>query len=121
MRGAPEEGPGGWRLTSEQDPAEEAVVPVQGVAVPAVLAELVLALGCPLCHAQADGTHHVRVSVAQLPLAAHQARHVVTHHPGGAACGSHVPGKGQHRGEHTDTEARSHVSWETAFKALFQI
>ena len=43
----------GERLTSEQDPAEEAVIPVQGVAVPAVLAELVLALHRPLSHAQA--------------------------------------------------------------------
>lgn len=121
MRGAPEERPGGRRLTSKQDPAKEAVVPVQGVAVPAVLAELVLALRCPLCHAQANGTHHIRVSVAQLPLAAHQAWHIITHHPRGAACSSHVPGKGQHRGENPDIEAQSHnVSWETEFKALFQ-
>ena len=97
----------GGRLTSKQDPAEEAVIPVQGVAVPAVLAELVLALCCPLGHAQADGTHHVRVSVAQLPLAAHQAWHIVTHHPGGATCSSHVPGKDQHGGEHRT--ARPHT------------
>lgn len=119
MRGAPKEGPGGRRLTSEQDPAEKAVVPVQGVAVPAVLAELVLALRCPLGHAQANGTHHVWVSVAQLPLAAYQAWHIVTHHPGGAACSSHVPGKGQHSCENTDIEVQSHVSWDTEFKALF--
>lgn len=90
------------RLTSEQDPAEEAVVSVKGVAVPAVLAELVLALSCPLGHTQANGTHHVGVSVAQLPLAAYQAWHIVTHHPGRAACSFHVPGKDQHRGENTE-------------------
>lgn len=97
-----EELPGRRRLTSEQDPAEEAVVSVQGVAVPAVLAELVLALSCPLGHTQADGAHHVGVSVAQLPLAAYQAWHIVTHHPGRAACSFHVPGKDQHRGENTE-------------------
>lgn len=91
----------GGRLTSEQDPAKEAVIPVQRVAVPAVLAELVLALCCPLGHAQPNGTHHVRVSVAQLALAAHQAWHIVTHHPGGAACSSHVPAKEQHGGGNT--------------------
>lgn len=58
-----------------------------------------MALCCPLGHAQANGTHHVWVSVAQLPLAAHQTWHIVTHHPGGPACSSHVPGKSQHRGE----------------------
>lgn len=81
------------RLTSEEDPAKEAVISVQGVAVPAMLAELVLALCCPLSHTQANGTHHVWVSVAQLTLAAHQAWNIVTHHPGGATCGSHVPGE----------------------------
>lgn len=90
----------GERLTSEQDPAEEAVIPVQGVAVPAVLAELVLALHRPLSHAQANGTHHIRVSVAQLPLVAHQAWHVVTHHPGGATRSSHVPREDQRWGEY---------------------
>lgn len=96
------ERPEGRRLTSEQDSAKEAVVPVQGVAVPAVLAELVLALGRPLGHAQANGTHHIWVSVAQLPLAAHQSWHIVAHHPGRAACSFHVPGKGQDRGENTE-------------------
>lgn len=36
------------RLTSDEDPAKEAVISVQGVAVPAMLAELVLALCGPL-------------------------------------------------------------------------
>lgn len=89
----------GRRLTPEQHPAEEAVVPVERVAVPAVLAELVLALRRPLGHAQANRTHHVWVAVAQLPLAAHQSWHVIAHHPGGASRSSHVPGKDQHRGE----------------------
>lgn len=74
----------GRRLTSEEDPAKEAVVSVQGIAVPAVLAELVLALRGPLSHTQANSAHHVWVSVAQLTLAAHQAWHIVTHHPRGA-------------------------------------
>lgn len=75
------------------------MIPVQRVAVPAVLAELVLALRCPLGHAQANGPHHIWVPVAQLPLAAHQAWHIVTHHPGGATCSSHVPEKDQNGGE----------------------
>lgn len=87
------------RLTSEEDPAKEAVVSVQGVAVPAMLAELMLALCCPLSHAQANGTHHVWVSVAQLTLAAHQTWHIVTHHPGGATCRSHVPGRDGQKGK----------------------
>lgn len=91
----------GRGLTSEQDPAKETVIPVQRVAVPAVLAELVLALCRPLGHSEANGPHHVRVPVAQLSLAAHQAWNIVTHYPGGATCSSHVPAKDQHRGENT--------------------
>lgn len=51
VRGQPMELHEGRRLTSEQDPAEEAVISVEGVAVPAVLAELVLTLCSPLGHA----------------------------------------------------------------------
>lgn len=87
----------GGRLTSEEDPAKEAVVSVQGIAVPAVLAELVLALRCPLSHTQANSAHHVWVSVAQLTLAAHQAWHIVTHHPRGATWSSHVPVRNQRK------------------------
>lgn len=59
-------------------------------------AELVLALGRPGGHAAADGEHGFGVPPAQLPLPAHQARHVVAHHPR-RAHGPHVPagGKGQ--------------------------
>lgn len=122
LRAQPTELHAGRGLTSEQDPAEKAMVPVQGVAVPSVLAELVLTLCSPLGHTQADGTHHVRVPVAQLPLAAYQAWHIVTHHPGGAACSSHVPEKDQHRDENTiNSEGWCHVSQETKeFKAWFE-
>jgi len=87
-------------LTAQQDAAQQALPPLQRVAVPAVPAELVLALGGPGGHAAADGEHGVGVPPAQLPLAAHQARHVVAHHPG-RAHGAHVPageGEGQRRG-----------------------
>lgn len=83
-------------LTAQQNAAEEPLPPLQGVAVPAVPAELVLALGRPGGHAAADGQHRLGVPPAQLPLPAHQARHVVAHHPR-RAHGAHVPagGKGQ--------------------------
>lgn len=97
---------GGRRLTSEEDPAKEAVISVQGVAAPAVMPELVLALCSPLSHAQADGTHHIWVAVAQLTLAAHQAWHIVAHHPGGAACSPHVPVGIQEKGESAVNRAR---------------
>lgn len=109
------------RLTSEEDPAKEAVISVQGVAVPAMLAELVLALCSPLSHTQANGTHHIWVSVAQLTLPAHQAWHIVTHHPGGATCSSHVPGRDQQEGKvDVNRQARRDAPWETSPAALFE-
>lgn len=74
---------------------EEAVIPVQGVAAPAVLAELVLALHRPLSHAQANGTHHIWVSVAQLllvPTRPGTLSHITLD---GATGSSHVPRKDQ--------------------------
>lgn len=98
-RGASLEPGQGRRLTSEQDLAKEAVILVHGVAVPTMLAELMLTLCCPFGHTLAYGTHHVRVSVAQLTLAAHQSGHIVTHHPGGVTCDFHLPGKDRQKGE----------------------
>lgn len=83
-------------LTAQQDAAEQALPPLQGVAVPAVPAELVLALRRPGGHAAPDGEHGLGVPPAQLPLPAHQARHVVAHHPRGAH-GAHVPAEGRGR------------------------
>lgn len=61
----------------------------RGVAVPAVAAELVLALGDPVLHPGPDGLHHSGVLAAQLALLVHQTRDVVAHHLG--AQGAHVP------------------------------
>lgn len=61
----------------------------RGVAVPAVVAELVLALGQPVLGAGADGLHHPGVLAAQLPLLVDQAGDVVAHHLG--AQRAHVP------------------------------
>lgn len=66
------------------------MVPGRGVAVPAVVAELVLALGDPVLDAGADGLHHLGVLATQLALLVHQPGDVVAHHLG--AQGSHVPG-----------------------------
>lgn len=111
----------GKTLTSEQDPAKEAMVPVQGVAVPAMLAELVLALCCPLSHSQANGTHHVWMSVAQLPLAAHQAWHIVTHHPRGATSSTHVPVMSQYISKsNVNTQGGSLFPRTAKFKELFK-
>lgn len=84
-------------LTAQQDAAEQALPPLQGAAVPAVPAELVLALGRPGGHAAADGEHGLGVPAAQLPLPAHQPRHVVAHHPR-RAHGPHVPAGGKRQG-----------------------
>lgn len=68
-------------LTALHDAAEDGVVSVERAAVPAVVAELVLALADPLLGAFPDGAHEVRVALAELPLLVHQARNVVTYHP----------------------------------------
>lgn len=54
------------------------MVPVQGGAVPAMVAELVLTLSDPLSGTLAHGAHDVWVTLAQLPLPAHQPRDIVT-------------------------------------------
>lgn len=65
------------------------MVPHCCVAIPAVVAELVLALRDPLLHPGSDGLHHLGVLAAELALFVHQARDVVAHHLG--AQGAHVP------------------------------
>lgn len=60
-----------------------------GVAVPAVVAELVLALCDPVLHPGPDGLHHFGMLAAQLALLVHQTRDVVAHHL--RAQGAHVP------------------------------
>lgn len=57
------------------------MVPVQGAAVPAVVAELVLALPDPLLGSLPDRLHDVGVPLAQLPLLVHQPGDVITDHP----------------------------------------
>lgn len=57
------------------------MVPVQGAAVPAVVAELVLALPDPLLGSLPDRLHDVGVPLAQLPLLVHQPGDVVADHP----------------------------------------
>lgn len=89
-------------LTALQDAAEEALPPLQGAAVPAVPPELVLALGRPGGHAAPDGQHGLGVPPAQLPLPAHQPRHVVAHHPR-RSHGPHVPAGGNGRGSDGST------------------
>lgn len=76
-------------LTAQQQPSEQLVVAGRGVAVPAVVAELVLALGQPVLGAGADGLHHPGVLAAQLPLLVDQAGDIVAHHLG--AQRAHVP------------------------------
>lgn len=76
-------------LTAQQQASEQVVVPGCRVAVPAVDAELVLALRDPVLHAGPDGLHHFGVLAAQLALLVHQAGDVVAHHLG--AQGAHVP------------------------------
>lgn len=68
--------------TSKHDSAKDSVIPVQGGAVPAVVAELVLTLPDPFSGTLAHGAHDVWVTLAQLPLPAHQTRDVVTDHSG---------------------------------------
>lgn len=68
--------------TSEHDTAKDSVVPVQGGAVPAVVAELVLTLSDPFSGTLAHRAHDVWVTLAQLPLPAHQTRDIVTDHSG---------------------------------------
>lgn len=67
----------------------------RGVAVPAVVAELVLALRDPVLHTGPDGLHHFQVLAAQLALLVHQTRDVVAHHLG--AQGAHVPAEWRSR------------------------
>lgn len=67
----------------------------RGVAVPAVVAELVLALGQPVLGAGADGLHHLGVLAAQLPLLVDQAGDIVAHHLG--AQRAHVPAERRQR------------------------
>lgn len=65
----------------EHDTAKDSVVPVQGGAVPAMVAELVLTL----IHSRGTsrhGAHDVWVTLVQLPLPAHQPRDIVTDHTG---------------------------------------
>lgn len=80
------------QLTAQQQASEQVVVPGRGVAVPAVAAELVLALRDPVLHPGPDGLHHPGVLAAQLALLVHQAGDVVAHHLG--AQGAHVPAGG---------------------------
>lgn len=88
-------------LTAQQQPSEELVVSGRGVAIPAVVPELVLALGQPVLGAGADRLHHLGVLAAQLPLLVDQARDVVAHHLG--AQRAHVPaGRRQRGAELTD-------------------
>lgn len=68
--------------TSEHDTAKDSVVPIHGGAVPAVVAELVLTLSDPFSGTLAHRAHDVWVTLAQLPLPAHQTRDVVTDHSG---------------------------------------
>lgn len=68
------------------------MIPGRGVAVPAVVAELVLALRDPVPDPGADGLHHLWMLAAQLALLIHQTGDVVTHHLG--AQGPHVPAEG---------------------------
>lgn len=74
------------------------MVPRRGVAVPAMVAELVLALGNPVLGPRADGLHHFGVLAAQLALLVHQTGDVVAHHLG--AQGAHVPAEGRGGGGH---------------------
>lgn len=68
--------------TSEHDTAKHSVVPVHGGAVPTVVAELVLTLSDPFSGTLTHRAHDVWVTLAQLPLPAHQTRDVVTDHSG---------------------------------------
>lgn len=68
--------------TSEHDTAKDSVVPVHGGAVPAVVAELVLTLSDPFSGTLTHRAHDVWVTLAQLPLPAHQTRDIVTDHSG---------------------------------------
>lgn len=65
------------------------MIPACGVAAPAVVAELVLALRDPVLHPGTDGLHYFGVLAAQLALLVHQTGDVVAHHLG--AQGAHVP------------------------------
>lgn len=67
------------------------MVPVGGVAVPAVALELVLTLLDPVADAAADRCHRRGVLSAELPLSAHQTRNVITHHL--RAQRTHEPGQ----------------------------
>lgn len=80
--GREELGRGEGAPTSEHDTAKDGVVPVHGGAVPAVVAELVLTLSDPLSGTLAHRAHDVWVTLAQLPLPAHQTRDIVTDHSG---------------------------------------
>lgn len=71
------------------------MVPGRGVAVPAVVAELVLALGYPVFHPRPDGLHHFWVLAAQLALLVDQTRDVIAHDLG--AQGAHVPAERRSR------------------------
>lgn len=68
--------------TSEHDTAKDSVVPVQCGAVPAVMAELVLTLSDPFSGTFTHRAHDIWVTLAQLPLPAHQTRDIVTDHSG---------------------------------------
>lgn len=68
------------------------MIPGRGVAVPTVVAELVLALGDPVPYPGPDGLHHLGMLAAQLALLVHQTGDVVTHHLGAQA--THVPAEG---------------------------
>lgn len=76
-------------LTSQRQPSKQAVVPGRRVAVPAVAAELMLALKDPVLHPGAHDLHHLGVLATQLALLVHQSGDVVAHHLG--AQGAHVP------------------------------
>lgn len=83
-------------LTSQWQTAKQAVVSGRCVAVPAVAAELMLALKDPVLHPAADGLHHLGVLATELALLVHQSRDVVAHHLG--AQSAHVPAGGEEEG-----------------------
>lgn len=91
-------------LTTQQQPSKQVVVPRRGVAVPAVVAELVLAFGNPVLGPRADGLHHFGVLAAQLALLVHQTGDVVAHHLG--AQGAHVPAGGGSGGAQEDQQTQ---------------
>lgn len=78
-------------LTAQQQASQQVLVlgSGAGVAVPAMVPELVLTLGDPVLHPTPDGLHHPGVLPAKLALPVHQTRDVIAHHL--RAQRAHVP------------------------------